>query len=282
MYARLDRRSARFCRGTGRGPLVPRPPELWALGLRRLRHSAGTGGSRARPGARTWPSCNPPRARRPAGENDPIPPSTASHPCEHFFKGDLPPFTARVSLPKELSMDAVLAVPETDDALAIGGPPRSVEPAEVEGLTKVIWDTLPVSFHTQSLLKQANRYGQVAGHDAVELYLGLATFNEPGTSPTIRSSRSNACSSMDSPRRDAGVGADVGGGRTRGFGSPGTRAGQLVPKRQREDARVPIPHEGSLWGTVRPNVGFEGVWWVAETLQPGTPRAFEVFLYLYH
>jgi hypothetical protein len=44
-----------------------------------------------------------------------------------------------------------------------------------------------VSFRTQRLLKQAKRYGPVAGHDAVELYLGLATFNEPGTSPTIRS-----------------------------------------------------------------------------------------------
>jgi hypothetical protein len=180
-------------------------------------------------------------------------------------------------------MDAVLAVPEPTDALVIGGPPRSVGPAEVEGLTKVIWDTLPVSFHTQSLLKQAKRYGPVAGHDAVELYLGLAALNEPGTSPTIRSIAIQRVFFVDGQPLATQEFERTSGEEERvDSGAPELEPDNWFQSDNEKTLGFLSHTKGASWERLATNVGFEGVWWVAETLQPGTPRAFEVFLYLYH
>jgi hypothetical protein len=193
-----------------------------------------------------------------------------------------PSTIATVSLPDELKYEVLFAIPQREHLRIVAGPAADVSVADRVRLARVASVSLPAAWRSKDVLVRAHRFGSGA-QSLVELYLGIPQLNPRGALPPVRSvqirrffmSGTVVLASDDYERSSSREErAD-------------TEPPQLTLDNWSESSTERTvaflsEDEGRSWTRLSTDVGFEGIWWIAESLQPGLPRTSELFLYTEH
>jgi hypothetical protein len=201
--------------------------------------------------------------------------------CARRFQHLQPDGFAQVTVSEELRHDVLFALQDRPGLRVIGGTPAHLSRKETDRLARLASASLPAVWRSKNVLVQALAFGD--GERIIELYLGLPEPNRRGSSAPIRSIQI---------RRFFLVGDQI---------RASEEYERASGREERVDTEAPIltvdnwwnsktertvgfisEDEGGLWTRLSTNVGFEGIWWIAESLRPGLPRTSELFLYTSH
>jgi len=207
---------------------------------------------------------------------------TESPDCARRFQHLKPERFARVTVSDDLRHEVLFALQDRPGLKVVGGTPAHLSVKETERLARLASGSLPAVWRSKNVLRQALAFGD-EGPRIIELYLGLPEMNRRGASPPIKSIQIRRFFLIGDQVRASEEYERASGREER----VDTEAPQLTVDNwwNSETARTVAfisEDQGGLWTRLSTNVGFEGIWWIAESLRPGLPHTSELFLYTSH
>jgi hypothetical protein len=199
--------------------------------------------------------------------------------CARRFQNLKPERLAHVTLSDELRHEVLFALQDRPGLRVVGGTPAHLSAKETERLARLASASLPALWRSKNVLRQALAFGD-EGPRIVELYLGLPEMNKRSASSPIRSIQIRRFFLIGDQIRSSEEYERASGREER----VDTQPPQLTLDNwwnsgtERTVAFI-SEDDGGLWTRLSTNVGFEGIWWIAEALRPGLPHTSELFLY---
>lgn len=190
-----------------------------------------------------------------------------------------PATIARVSLPDELKYEVLFAIPQREHVRIVAGPASDVSAADRVRLARLASMSLPAAWRSKDVLVRAHRFAS-GTQSLVELYLGIPQVNPRGASPPLRSIQIRRFF-MNGTTVFASDEYERSSGREERVDSepPQLTLDNWSESGTERTVAFLSEDEGRSWTRLGIDVGVEGIWWIAESLQPGLPRTSELFLY---
>jgi photosystem II stability/assembly factor-like uncharacterized protein len=117
----------------------------------------------------------------------------------------------------------------------------------------------------------------------VELYLGLPVWNAPAATPAMASVTIRRFFIVGGRMLASEQYERVSGREERAETAPPELSADNWSASETERTVGFLgTDQGRSWTRLSTNVGFEGIWWIAQALRPGLPRTFEQYLYTHH
>jgi hypothetical protein len=212
----------------------------------------------------------------------PIRTPSAGTDCWNRYQEEQPARVSSLPLTKVLGGAPFFAFRREDGFLVVGGAAVRMGPAETERWLREVSSSPAENWRAPTRLVHAYQYTSSGGLAAVELYVGLPRQKRSGDA------------SIDSIviRRFFVVNGRVlasheydrtSGREERVDTEPPLLTVDNWSASETERTVAFLSRDGGrTWDRLSTNVGFEGIWWIAQALRPGLPRTFERYLYTPH
>jgi hypothetical protein len=204
--------------------------------------------------------------------------------CWNAFRGEQPPMIAALSVPQSWREGAFFGVRSQGDLLVVGGPAVRLSAEETERWVRAVSTSLSGPWRAPDVLGQAYRYGVSDSQaEAVELYIGRAEWNPGGASTPIKSLTIRRFFLIDGQLLASEQYERVSGVEERvDTEAPALTVENWCTSDTERTVGFFSEDQGRSWTRLSTDVGFEGIWWIAQALQSGLPRTFERYLYTVH
>ena len=203
--------------------------------------------------------------------------------CWSPYRAGQPARVSSLPLQEVLDGEPFFAIRPGDGVLVLGGAAIKLPPAETERWLREVSPSLQDDWRVPTRLAHAYRYTvRGGGPAAVELYVGLPRQKQSGAA-SIESIVIKRFFIVDG-RVLAGHEYDrVSGREERAETAPPSLTVDNWSASETECTVAFLSRDrGRTWERLSTNVGFEGIWWIAQALRPGLPRTFEQYLYTHH
>lgn len=203
--------------------------------------------------------------------------------CWRPYRAGQPARVSSLPLQEVLDGEPFFAIRPGDGVLVLGGAAIKLPPAETERWLREVSPSLQDDWRVPTRLAHAYRYTvRGGGPAAVELYVGLPRQKQSGAA-SIESIVIKRFFIVDG-RVLAGHEYDrVSGREERAETAPPSLTVDNWSASETECTVAFLSRDrGRTWERLTTNVGFEGIWWIAQALRPGLPRTFEQYLYTHH
>ena len=202
--------------------------------------------------------------------------------CARRFQALKPERFAQVTVSEDMRHAVLFAVQDRPGLRVVGGTPAHLSAKETERLARLASAALPAPWRSKSVLRQALAFGD-EGPRIVELYLGLPEMNRRGASPPIKSIQIRRFFLVGDQVRASEEYERTSGREERAdTEAPGLTVDNWWNSATDRTVAFITEDEGGLWTRLSTSVGFEGIWWIAESLRTGLPHTSELFLYTPH
>ena len=208
---------------------------------------------------------------------------TVGSDCWNPYRAEQPDRVSSLPIKETLGGEAFFAIRPADALIFVGGAAVKGTPADTERWLREVSPSLPDNWRVPSRLAQAYRYGpQSGGPHAIELYVGLPRQKRAGGTAidaiVIRRFfivEGRVLASHEYER--------VSGREERVDTEPPSLTIENWSASETErTVGYLTKDDGRTWVRLSTNVGFEGIWWIAQALRPGLSRTFEQYLSTHH
>jgi hypothetical protein len=203
--------------------------------------------------------------------------------CWNAFRGEPPSRIAGLSL-SPLRDEVFFGVRPHGQLVIVGGPSVQLPAAETEQWTRAVSTSLPGAWRASDVLAHAYRYATSDGKaTVVELYLGLPEWSPRGTWPPIKSITIRRFFFVNGQPLASEQYERVSGREERvDTQPPELTVDDWSASETERTVGFVSEDEGRSWTRLSIDVGFEGIWWIAQALRSGLPRTYEHYLYTFH
>ena len=202
--------------------------------------------------------------------------------CWSPYRSEQPARVSSLSLRDALDGEPFFAIRPADDFVFVGGAANAA-PEETQRWLRAVSPSLPDAWRAPTRLVHAYQYSAEGdGPQVVELYVGLPVQKRPGEqsidSIVIRRFFIVDGRVLASEKYDR-----VSGKEERAETEPPSlTVDNWYASETERTVGFLSTDRGRTWNRLSTDVGFEGIWWIAQALRPGLPRTFEQYLYTHH
>ena len=203
--------------------------------------------------------------------------------CWRPYRAEPPARVSSLPLRGVLDGEPFFAIRPANGVLVVGGAADRMPPAETARWLRQVSSSLPDDWRVPTRLAHAYRYtARGGGPSAVELYVGLPRQKRSGGT-SIESIVIRRFFIVDGRVLASHEYDRVSGREERADMEPPSLTADNWSASETERTVAFLSRDrGRTWERLSTNVGFEGIWWIAQALRPGLPRTFEQFLYTHH